>query len=303
MASDLRGVYLIGDKLHKVVTAVLVQDPITGDTSTLPLEQYVHHGLEPPDGLLPWEEDVEMKPATPKPTRGLGFESPTIGSDPWMMRVRNLPLQSESTDPIPPPPVETARTVSPPPVAVTVPTMPSAGTAPHHIESTLSGAGDMTVEARVKSARRTTIGRALVSNREPIILNVQALLLLLEHEIDSLDRANSDEGRAELDQYLHIKQGLERIRNSAQEIEIIPEDVAVETTKSFGQGIRSWWDKCHIEICNSSFKAGLFLGCLGVCNLCGDDVAIAISGAIVGGKAVADALTSAAKLIRDKVQK
>ena len=71
MAGTLRGVYLIGDKAKKLVTAVLVQDLPSGGTSTLSLEDYVHRGLEPADGTLPWQEDVEMKPAEPHSMREL----------------------------------------------------------------------------------------------------------------------------------------------------------------------------------------------------------------------------------------
>lgn len=74
MAGTLRGVYLIGDKAKKLVTAVLVQDLPSGGTSTLSLEDYVHRGLEPADGTLPWQEDVEMKPAEPHSMRGLGWQ-------------------------------------------------------------------------------------------------------------------------------------------------------------------------------------------------------------------------------------
>ena len=59
MADDFRGVYLIGNKSEKVVTAVLVQNRANGVTSTLPLDEYVHRGLEPADGTLPWEEDIK----------------------------------------------------------------------------------------------------------------------------------------------------------------------------------------------------------------------------------------------------
>jgi hypothetical protein len=200
--------------------------------------------------------------------------------------------------------------VPPLPPAVSTHDPPSAGTAPGRIDlggrltTALSGAGGLTADSQLvtQPAKRTAIGRALASNREPIILTVQSFLLLLEEHIAAHDRPNSEEARAELERHLHIKRELEKIRNTAQEIEIVPEDAAVERTKSFAQYIRDWWNKDHTEICNKVFNAGLFLGCVGVCKLCGaeGDLAIVVSSVITGGKPVADALSSAAKLITGK---
>jgi hypothetical protein len=70
MAGDLRGVYLIGNKTDKLVTAVLVLNLTSGELSTLPLQEYVHRGIEPADGTLPWEQDITPKPAAPQPGAG-----------------------------------------------------------------------------------------------------------------------------------------------------------------------------------------------------------------------------------------
>ena len=74
------------------------------------------------------------------------------------------------------------------------------------------------------------------------------------------------------------------------------EDAAGETVLSFARGLRDWWDKYHVDICNKAFNAALFLGAVGICKLCGadGDLAVVISGVVTQGDEVIDALKAAA---------
>jgi hypothetical protein len=65
MASNYRGVHLIGDKPTGKITDVQVVDR-GGSSIPLPLIEYINRGAEPPYRTLPREEDVKMKPAKPK---------------------------------------------------------------------------------------------------------------------------------------------------------------------------------------------------------------------------------------------
>jgi hypothetical protein len=79
----------------------------------------------------------------------------------------------------------------------------------------------------------------------------------------------------------------------------VSEETAIDASISFLQGIRDWWDKHHVEICNTTFSASVFLSCLGICKLVGADanLAIVVSGVIAKGKLIPDTLRAAADLI------
>jgi hypothetical protein len=57
-----------------------------------------------------------------------------------------------------------------------------------------------------------------------------------------------------------------------------------------------WWDKDHPKVCNRAFDAAIFISCVGVCSLVGASaIAVAVSGALVGGKNVIEALKAISK--------
>jgi hypothetical protein len=197
-----------------------------------------------------------------------------------------------------------------PPQSANVPVSPnaSAGTAPAEMKATpgeasWAGAGAMIADAEVQPAMSLSgkrNGIALVTNREPIIIKVEALLLFLDDKIGTLDRANSDEARGELEQYQHVKRELEKLREATVGLAVgeVSEDAAVEASNSFVQGIRNWWDERHIDICDKAFNTAIFLSCVSICQLCGaaGDLSVIVSGVITGGKTVSDALRAAAGL-------
>jgi hypothetical protein len=171
--------------------------------------------------------------------------------------------------------------------------------------STLAADGNLIADAKVQpSEKRTVIGRTLSANHAQIVLNIEAVVVFLDAKIEDLDRRNSDEARAELARYQQIKRELEKARDTARAFAIgkIPEDAAVEASKSFVEYIRAWWDTDHVDICRSTFKTAVFLSCAGICKWYGaeGDLAILLSGVITGGKQVADALQSAVKLVVGK---
>jgi hypothetical protein len=175
-------------------------------------------------------------------------------------------------------------------------------------ESINAGAGGLVVNAVVIPAqRRATTRAALLANRELIVINVEAVLLFLDEKIATLDRANSDEARAELEQYRYVKRELEKFRLTNLDFAAgkVPEEAAIEASFSFSDGIRGWWKKYHAEICNTAFSASVFLSCIGICHLTGTEpnLGAVISGVIAKGKPITDALKSAADLIFGPNQK
>jgi hypothetical protein len=182
---------------------------------------------------------------------------------------------------------------------------PTAGTAPSEINGTLSkaalhGVGGLTANAAIQSGQRTRIRVALIANYEPIIINIDALLVLLDDKIAALDRSNSDEARADLERYQQIRRELEKLHivTTGFAVGKLPEADAVATPESFAKHIREWWDKHHNDICDKAFNAAIFLSCVGICKLCGaaGDLSVIVSGVLAGGKTVTDALRAAAGL-------
>jgi DNA invertase Pin-like site-specific DNA recombinase len=64
-----RGAWLVGDKETRRIAAVNVQH-LNDSVSPMPLTEYRLHGVEPEYQTLPWEEDIKMRPATPKDAEG-----------------------------------------------------------------------------------------------------------------------------------------------------------------------------------------------------------------------------------------
>ena len=161
----------------------------------------------------------------------------------------------------------------------------------------------MIAHADVVPAMRTGIGKLLIANSGTVVLDVTVALLLLDQDIASLDRHNSPEAQEELTQYRELKRLLEKVGAECHAFVLgeVSEATVVETSKSFAQYIRSWWEKCHVGICNKALDAGIFLLCLGICeSLKVDaDLAALVSAVIVDKKGTAQALRSAADFLKN----
>ena len=186
---------------------------------------------------------------------------------------------------------------------------PSAGTTPSEIKTPVEArtavvleAGRLVAEADAAPTERHARAAKLVANGGLIVINIADLLPLLDERIASLRGANSEEGKAELAQYHHLKSELERFRAATVGVVIgnVPEEDAVEASTSFLGGICDWWSECHVQICSQTFTASIFLGCLGLCELAGvaPGLSAVLSGALIGGKAVPEALRAAAEMLK-----
>ena len=154
-------------------------------------------------------------------------------------------------------------------------------------------------------AAKTAIGRAARANGEQIVTSSHALELLLDKKIADVQRdlPNSPEARAEktkiLAQFRKMKADLIAMRNAvvAYAKGTGTEGKVVKTTKSFEEGVRAWWTKHHEKICERGFDIALFLSAVAICSLLGIGgmTTSIISGVLVGGKPIGDALKSLGK--------
>jgi hypothetical protein len=187
----------------------------------------------------------------------------------------------------------------------------------------LSGAGGLTANAsQVKAveqadqAKLEAVGMvaSVRINRIAIVLSVASLVVLIDEKLGRLrdERPNDRDAQAVRDEaiarYESIKQNLEALRNATvglDERESASNENAENAAKSFGQCVRDWWNERHIEICSKAFDAGLFTLCVSVCSLVGSGgpLTVGVSGALIGGKPVIEALKAMAKSRRRRVGK
>lgn len=122
---------------------------------------------------------------------------------------------------------------------------------------------------------------------------------------------NSPEKQAERDedvaQYETIKAQLKAFQAASLKFGVgkVDEKEVVAATKQFADGVSAWWRKNSDVICTSAFNTGLrsieaafFVGCITVCSLAGVSSipATILTGALIGGKPLVDALKSIKKL-------
>ena len=168
------------------------------------------------------------------------------------------------------------------------------------------GAPEDNSDKRFSARRpRTVIGKAVVDNEEQIAPAAAALMLLLEQRLATLRemRPNSNDARRERDEEIAHYEALKRQLNvfmmAAQSFIRGKDDEAraVASTRSFADGVLSWWTKRHQQICDRTFEMALFFSAVGVCSLAGAGgaLSVSVSGALVGGKPVVEAIKSIGK--------
>jgi hypothetical protein len=156
---------------------------------------------------------------------------------------------------------------------------------------------------------KTKIGRAVETNRAPLALAATTFLALVEERLLALrlehDRLNSDDGKelaaAQIADYEDLKQ---RIKRFLQEFSARTSDEGkiVEATTSFAEGVRNWWNRDHVSICNRAFDRISFSAALGVCLLAGagGQLSVIAATSLVVGKPFTKALSAWAKAFAGK---
>lgn len=152
---------------------------------------------------------------------------------------------------------------------------------------------------------KTRIVDAVETNFDQIVVSSRSLELILKERIKGLrdERPNSseatDERDASIEHYKKLQVDLISMRKAVVNFkrQRAKEAEVVKAVKTFRDGVRAWWMKNHQSICTKGFDIGLFLSCVTLCSIAGAGgaVAVVISGALVGGKPVADVLKGMGK--------
>jgi hypothetical protein len=128
-----------------------------------------------------------------------------------------------------------------------------------------------------------------------VLVEERLVALRLEH-----DRLNSDDGKeaaaAQIADYEDLKQRIERF---LQEFSARASDEGkiVKATTSFADGVRNWWNRDNVSICNKAFDRISFGTALGVCLLAGagGELSVIAATSLVVGKPFTEALGAWAK--------
>jgi hypothetical protein len=126
-------------------------------------------------------------------------------------------------------------------------------------------------------------------------------VVLLDEKITRLrdERTNDWVARDEaIAHYEGVKRDIEALRDVALKIKhgTVEEKAVTNASTTFMQGVRNWWDKRHDEVCSKAYDAGLFVSCVSLCALVGGGpITVAVSGALIGGKPVIEALRTLRK--------
>jgi hypothetical protein len=147
---------------------------------------------------------------------------------------------------------------------------------------------------------RTRVGKALMVNVKDLRVAVGTSILLIEDKLNTLKeyRPNLPQAIAERDEEIQV---LTRMRVELESILDLPEGIkkgivkesdASRSVKTFADGVRDYWNKQRISICDKAYNAGLFASMVLVCSLAGasSNWTLAVSAAMVGGKPVMDGL-------------
>jgi CheY-like chemotaxis protein len=158
----------------------------------------------------------------------------------------------------------------------------------------------LTVRRRRHRRSRPAVAASLSANLSQITLSSNALLLLIDERLGALEeeRPNSLEARGRRDEqiedYRNLRGLVEEFTGSVVGFAkgALSERAAVKATMSFAEGIRSWWTKKNQVICQRAFDMTLFLSSVAICSMAGAGgaMAVAVSGALVGGKTVVEAI-------------
>ena len=147
---------------------------------------------------------------------------------------------------------------------------------------------------------RDAIITSVRTNRAAIVLSVGSLVLLIDEKLASIrnDRGRNDKKAQaeEIAHYERLKQDVEALRKVTLNEKASAKTVEKAANK-FVQRIQDWWEKDYEKICNKAFDIGLFTLSVGICSLVdsGGPIAVAVSGALIGGKPIIDALKAIPK--------
>jgi hypothetical protein len=147
----------------------------------------------------------------------------------------------------------------------------------------------------LRHASTTVIVMAVRTNQLALQLAAFSLIELLDAKLEQLrdERSNSEDPA----RYEELKRRVESFLAASS---LTNELSVVATTLSLADGLRNWWTKDHVSICNKTLNIGLFAAGLGICSLAGalGTASVVTVGTLVGGKDIPSALEACVKLLR-----
>ncbi|WP_315736042.1 MULTISPECIES: hypothetical protein [unclassified Bradyrhizobium] len=163
-----------------------------------------------------------------------------------------------------------------------------------------------------KGTAKTTVGKAVQANDKEIMLAIAGLMLQIDDKLDKLkeERPNSEDAKAnaaeEISDLERMRAELERIRElvTAFTKGKAPEREVVKSVKTFKDSLNGWWEKRHDSLLTTTAKSALFVSSAGVLALMGANTpaALAVAGALIGGKVIKKGLAKAGEMVRDALQ-
>jgi hypothetical protein len=139
------------------------------------------------------------------------------------------------------------------------------------------------------------------ANKAVILLSVASLVLFIDQKLAQLqdERPNDKDAQAARDEaiahYEKLKQDVEALREVTLSGNVNAKTVE-NVANRFVHRIQDWWEKDFEKICDTA----LFTLCVSVCSLvgAGGPLTVAVSGALVGGKPIIDALKAVPKRLK-----
>jgi hypothetical protein len=131
----------------------------------------------------------------------------------------------------------------------------------------------------------------VLTNRKELVLHSAALLALIDEKIEALsnDRPNSPEAKKGRDEAITAYEGLRRDLTDLQATALgfvrgdVKEAAVAKSARTFAEGVRDWWNKAHVRICDRAIDMAVFTASVGICSLAGSGgkMAVAVGAVLV----------------------
>ena len=154
-----------------------------------------------------------------------------------------------------------------------------------------------------RPTRTARIASTVKANKNQIFITTEALAIQIDDKLAKLktENPNSDEAiaalKSEISDYEALKTQVEDLKKAVAKLSqsAASKEQTAKAAMSFGDGVKGWWNKQHVNILEKSAEMGVVLSAVGVCHLLGvsPNMAMAAATALVGGRSVARALKGA----------
>jgi hypothetical protein len=155
-------------------------------------------------------------------------------------------------------------------------------------------------------SKTTRIASTIQSKKSEITTLTEALAIQIDTKLASLkDQHPNDPDsitaiQSQISDYEALRAQVAALQQAITELSksTRSKTQVAQAATSFGDGVKAWWNKQHVNIVDRSVEMGVVLSAVGVCSLLGvsPNIAMAAATALVGGKSVAKALKGVIKV-------